>query len=194
MKTKIILLFSLAVLVQSCIPSIHPLYTKEVIVFEESLLGTWANEEGETWLFERGYRESLFSKKTDDSYSLTIEESEESVGYKVFLAKLGDYYFFDFYADYEEYSKFEIAPLIRTHTFGKVELEQGKLKIYLFDGDWLKKLFEQKKIRIKHEILGDGNILLTAPPVDLQKFVIKYGDEEEAFIDPLELTKQKTSE
>ena len=171
MKMKIILLFSLAMLIQSCIPSIHPLYTKEVIVFEESLLGTWANEEGESWLFEKGYAKPLFSEKIDDSYSLTVKENDEPVGYKVFLVKLEDYYFFDFYADYEEYSIFEIAPLIRTHTFGKVELAQGKLKVYLFDGDWLKELFEQKKIRIKHEILGDGNILLTAPPIDLQKFV-----------------------
>ena len=47
MNTRKLLFYLLAVLLGSCVPvmSLHPLFTKEHLVFEEKLLGTWADDD-----------------------------------------------------------------------------------------------------------------------------------------------------
>ena len=45
---------------------------------------------------------------------------------------------------------------------------------------FLKTLFEQNRARLEH-VERDDQILLTAQPEDLQKFIIKFSDEEKAF-------------
>jgi len=66
------------------------------------------------------------------------------------------------------------------HTFAKVNIENDSIAINWFDSDWFKENLESNKIRIKHE-KNSANILLTAQPKELQKFVSKYSNDEDAF-------------
>ena len=50
------------------------------------------------------------------------------------------------------------------------------MKIYFFDIEWLEQLFKQRKIRIKHEVMEEDIIVLTAPTAELQEFVRKYAE------------------
>jgi len=79
-------------------------------------------------------------------------------------------------------ASFHIVPV---HTFAKLKVTSNQLQINWFDQDWLEKLIKENKIRIHHEYNGDY-ILLTALPKELQKFVTKYVDSEEAFKDGIE--------
>jgi hypothetical protein len=103
---------------------------------------------------------------------------------------LGGAYFLDFYLedflgdeDVLTLASFHIVPV---HTFAKLEVERDKLIINWFDQEWLEDLIKENKIRIHHEN-NDDFILLTAKPKELQKFVSKYLNSEEAFEDGLEV-------
>ena len=179
MKNKLILALAVGIilLMQSCIPSLHPLYTKNQLVFDESILGLWSDGPDQKWEFVRG---------DGQNYNLTYTEKDKSVKYKVHLILLGDSYFLDFYLNENLDDNF-ITPLIPSHSFAKIVEEEGKLSIYFFDYEWLEKLFKQRKIRLKHEVIDDGTIVLTASTEELQKFVQKYAHEEAAFVEPSRL-------
>jgi len=74
-----------------------------------------------------------------------------------------------------DFHKVPVHSIVKLNITDKVELNW-------IDPDWLKKLFEQNTIRIRHENNG-RNILLTAKPQELQKFLIKYSDEQTAYED-----------
>ena len=176
-KTIIISTLALAAALNSCIPSLHPLYSEDKLAFREEVLGEW-QKGGETWAFSRG---------DGKYYELVYSDEDERAEFKVHLVRLGNHYFFDFYNTENRCSNDDglaIAPLLATHSFAKVEFDKNDMKIYFFDIEWLEKLFEQRKIRIKHEIMEEDIIVLTAPTADLQEFVRKYAEEEQAFMSP----------
>ena len=181
MKLRNWIWLALVVLVQSCIPSLHPLYTDDTLVFEPALLGTWTDSEG-TYVFE------TLKPKT---YLFTYLQGPDQQQYEVHLVKLGADYYLDFYL-YRKDSFFPdedavLAPLIRTHSFAKVNWSQNTMEISHFSElDWLQDLFDQRKIRIKHERIDD-EILLTAAPKELQKFFLKYADDPNIFTEAIPL-------
>ena len=61
----------------------------------------------------------------------------------------------------------------------------------MMDREWIEKLFDENKIRIKHEVI-DGDAVLTASTDDLQKFFTKYVNDKDAFLDPDILTPYET--
>ena len=221
MKTKNVVLFLVLVVVlfQGCIPSLHPLYTKDKLVMKQEILGTWIDNNSEdfdnlsfssegipvvkdtskqipgVWIFEASDK---------GGYQLIYyDEKGVPAGFDVHLVKLGDDYFFNFYpGELEEEEKnheaFDIRPdkfnnlegfhYFPVNTFAKVTFDNEVLSISLFDGDFLGKLLDQNRIRIKHEKTDYGYIL-TAQPEELQQFIMKYADDEKAFPEPLVLTK-----
>jgi len=180
MKLRNWICLGLVILVQSCIPSLHPLYTPETTVFENAIMGTWAGED-QTYIFEKG---------KGKSYLLNCISNDEVTKYEVHLVKLGLNHFLDFYAYEPDNILSEddgIAPKIRTHTFAKISWGHNSLEIRHFaEVEWLEQLFDQRKIRIKHEIVGD-DIVLTAGPKELQKFFLKYADDPHVFTEVLPL-------
>jgi hypothetical protein len=217
MNTKlfVLALFLSSFFIQGCIPSLHPLYTKDSLVYIEDILGIWTdadmtqddkklqitlndvnNDMPEMWSFEKG---------DDSSYKLIhVDGDGRAARFDVHIVKLGENYFIDFYrddpnkSDKEKYdfgfnsdklNGLEAFHLLPVHTFAKLEITDSHLKISMFDGDFLKKLFKEKRIRLKHEEVDD-NIVLTAQPKELQQFIMKYGNEKEAFIEPTTLKRK----
>lgn len=192
MKTRIlILVFIIAVFLSSCIVySFYPLYTEKDLFANEILTGKWMDDEGTEWNFEHAY----FGKKVPEnidstSYTLYLKDKDEKQSeFSVHIIKLGGHYFLDFYMeefvddDNLDLAAFHIIPV---HTFAKLKISDNELNINWFDQDWLEDLISENKIRIHHENNGDI-ILLTAKPDELQKFVTKYVNSEEAFKDGLE--------
>ena len=185
MKRNLVLII-LAVFIlflAGCVPSIHPLYHEEDLVFKYQILGAWQNDDNEN-LWE-------FKKSGDKAYKLIFYEEGTNSEFIVHLVKLGDHYFFDFYPGGNEHLKISSllsVHLLPVHTFAKVEFENNKILIYFFDNDWLDKLLKQRKIKIAHEETQDYNVL-TASTDELQKFVTKYAGDTDAFISPIVLIK-----
>ena len=177
MKKYHYILLGMALLLPSCIPSLHPLYTPETLVFEPTLLGEWRD----------GSDIYTFKKAGEKGYILESKEGDDMRPLLVHLVKLGPDHYFDFFEapssdgilSDEGYG---VAVKVPTHTFAKVIIRDGELEIRHFaETEWLEDLFEKRRIRIKHEILQDGTIVLTAGPEELQKFFLKYANDPNVF-------------
>ena len=119
---------------------------------------------------------------------------------KVELTKIGADYYLDFYPYYSESENRFSVNSIHTHTFAKVIFEGDKLTLNHFNIIEIEKLIKNKKLRLKHEILGattmkDGemdytdNMVLTASTQELRAFITKYSDNEDLFDATEELTR-----
>ena len=197
MRTKNILgVILVTFLVGGCsIYALHPLYDTSTLIFDTSLLGTWIDDDGNEWNFEKA------SKPDDDeiqklglnenTYLLTYTENEKPAQLYAHIVKLEDNLFLDLYPgdNYDEQIGNDLlaSNLLPIHTFLKIEINKNELTFHPFDAEWVDDLFEYKKIRIAHEnvaYFGFTLRVLTASTAELQKFVTKYQNEKEAFEEP----------
>lgn len=198
MKNKIGLLLLIALLFQGCIiHSLYPLYTAETTILDKNIEGFWgypsSNENADC---PQGL---LFEKVQDQNfYYLTTCEDGVSSKFETHLVKIGKYTYLDMYPMREhprekgKENKIGVTDfhLIPTHSFARVTVNENKLVMESFNTKWLEDLFKQRKIRIKHEVIRDDEIVLTASSKDLQKFVLKYEDEKKAYDDGDEYIKK----
>ena len=195
MKTRNFILISLVIfLMTGCfVKSLHPFYKENEIIFKKELLGNWAGNDSSVWKIEQGMKfTGLFKPDTpDNAYLITYTDKKGIAKFKVHLFQLGNHCFFDFYPEEVESTNDLMAfHLVPMHTVAKVELSMGKIVIQWYNEEWLIELFKQNKIRIAHEKIpniegksGEDNIqvVLTASTNDLQKFMLKYMDDPNAF-------------
>ncbi len=214
MKTKAILfLVTLAIVLSGCtVLSFYPLYSEDVLVIDDRIIGKWFTTESkqlfggapeDTLIWEISFPEEIQAKMShnpfgnrDDNisnvytYKLVVYDPSEPTKQVIFmthLVKLGSRFFIDFFpVDWEENCNSALLAihLMGVHTFARIDMGE-QLTIQWFDGDHLEKLLNENKIRIRHEYNG-AYTLLTAKPEELQKFVLKYADEEDAFSEGLQ--------
>ena len=180
---KLMFTLGLVLLLTGCVPSLHPLYTEEDLVYDPALVGTWTEEESEdTWTFR---------KIGDTAYDLIYTEEGVPARFEAHLVKVGEFLFLDTYPGEPDIKNdFYLIHIIPAHIFLRIEIEGDVLRYAMLDLDWLKKMISEKKVDIGHEEM-EGGILLTAPPKKLQAFLSKYAEDEKAFPDPRELHRQK---
>lgn len=167
------LLTVLALLLPGCIPSLHPLYTKEDSVFEPQLLGPWVQDDGKNqW---------TFTKEGEKAYSVVYTEDGNPAKFDGHLVKLGNALFLDLFPkDPPIKNHFYGMHLVPAHTFLKLTLHQDQLRMAAMNPDWLSKKMEAGEVTIKHEKI-EGAVVLTASTGELQEFVGMYADDREAF-------------
>lgn len=194
----------IAVFLSGCVVfSFYPLYTDKDLFPNDILTGEWIekpdegsnlNDNEDTWCFVHPYLDEKKKAERDScSYVMTLHSMEDGKEvnsvFLVHIVKLGGQNFLDFYLkDYPDDGELRLSTfhVIPVHTIAKLTEENDVLKINWFNPDWLAKLIRENKIRIHHEE-NDDLILLTAKPHELQKFVTKYVNSEEAFKKGLEV-------
>ncbi len=108
----------LLILISGCIPSIHPLYTKDKLVTVKELSGVWSDAPGDitfnkkqkigdeekdvkvTINQQEGDRPEIWKFKVadDKQYQLIHTDKEgRTAAFEIHVVKLGDNYFMDFY-------------------------------------------------------------------------------------------------
>ena len=176
----------IALFLSGCVVySFYPLYTEKDLFPNDILTGNWLDDDGTEWNFEHAYYGKKVIENIDStSYVLTMDVKDyRKSEFRVHVVKLGGHYFLDFYLDeFLDDDNLDIASfhIIPVHTFAKLSVEENLLQINWFDQEWLEDLIKENKIRIHHE-KNDDFILLTAKPSELQKFVTKYVNSEDAF-------------
>jgi hypothetical protein len=210
MRTKQLAFYCLAALLAGCVPivSLHPLFTKDEITFDEKLVGTWVedgNNPEATWEFTQ-LRESdavgiLEPWRGDIAkfYHLSVSAKDGGKGsFAACLVKLGDRRFLDVFADRfpsdEQdpekmklvYNWFFFQPL---HTFIRVDSLGDQLVIRMTDDDRFKELTEAEPTAVKFEMV-DKRPILTASTKDLQAFVTKYAGDDRLFPNDLTLVRK----
>jgi len=155
------------------VTSVHPLYFEENVVYDPALLGTWSEKgENEAWLFKKG---------KDNTYQLFIFDEESSGEFEARLVRLGDYLFLDIFPEEQQSGNVLYnLHMVQMHSFIKVSIEEDVLHLTPLDKEWFDTMMKQKKITIRHE-KRDDLYVLTASTKELQEFVLKYADNEEAF-------------
>ena len=97
------------------------------------------------------------------------------------MTKIGGETYLDFYPYKINKGTFG-GNFIKAHSFAKMSVDEGQLSLHMFDGDSIQDLVKNRKIRLRHEKLGDdGEIVLTASTAELRSFIEKYGDDPELF-------------
>lgn len=216
MNTKnVLFLIVILIMAQSCtIFSLNPLYHEEDLLELPELQGVWQDTDdgGEYVSLEKLENKRyvfryMEEQGTDIDGSGTEGGSEaepsvnkaaeaylmDTVSFEAGILKLGDHYFMDLYPYYDE--EFDEADylfrgFIPTHSFLKIDWDHEYITLYTFSYDRLKELFEQNRIRIRHQTFEDY-IVITASTDELQKFISKYADDEKAFDDPGKFRKIK---
>ncbi|MHC4745123.1 MAG: hypothetical protein ACYS8Z_24670, partial [Planctomycetota bacterium] len=80
---------------------------------------------------------------------------------------------------------------VPVHTFIKVDLTESTLTMRLTDDDLMEELLEQDPNAVKHVVLDDDRLILTASTKELQAFVLKYGDGDKLFEEPTVFKRKK---
>ena len=218
MKTKKLLFYLLAGILGGCIPvlSLHPLFNKKDVVFDDKLLGTWVDDSNSpktTWDFKR-------ADANENAYRLIYSDEEDEKGlFVAHLVKLKDKLFLDVHLGesptdmIEKQNRTEVPGkvkdpnkfdswlyntllLIPAHTFIKIDSIDPNLTMRLTDDEKMNKLFEQDPNAVEHTSTEDKPVLtvLTASTQKLQAFVLKYTDDDRVFSNEVVLTRKKTKE
>jgi len=69
--------------------------------------------------------------------------------------------------------------------------DRNSLTITRFADSYLRNLIDKKQIRIRHEQRLDGSYVITASTDELQQYVLKYGEVNEAYEDNKTFTRIK---
>lgn len=168
------------ILSTGCIPSLHPLYTEEDLVFEPGLIGQWTEDDSkEIW---------VFSKVNSDEYKLVHTDKDGIHGtFSAHLLKIKGNMFLDLFPEINgsskkenSFYKFHFYPV---HTFLYVKQIEPTLQMCFPNPEWIEKLIEENPKAIRHEVVEDDVIILTAGTKELQAFWLKHFETKEAFCD-----------
>ena len=198
MKARKFLFYIVPFLLGGCVPvlSLYPLYTKEDVVLEKKLLGTWVddvNSPETTWEFNR-------IDEPENAYKLIFTDEDGKKGsFVAYLLKLQDRLFLDIYPSdlpWEPddpnkmdwpYNSFFLVP---AHTFLRINSIEPQLKMRLALESKIEELLTEDPNAVKHMTIGE-RLVLTAPTRDLQAFVLKHVDSDKLFTDEITLIRKK---
>lgn len=168
--------------------SLHPLYhTSDLLVYDE-LVGTWKNE-GDDDVFV------VIDTIGDQKYEFMLVDDGDTALFEMGLLKLNDRHFIDLYppedcsfigdSDCESW-ELMFKNYIPVHTFMKCDFNSQRFVLTEFDNERLLNLFQQDRIRLEHEMIGEDEdyVVITASTNNLQKFITRYSNDDEAFNDP----------
>lgn len=197
MKTKsiVIIAFLLTFLMSGClVKSLHPFYSEKDRLFRQELIGKWMDQDSMIWTFSQTtISEFMGEVEEDDSYEVVLEDpsgEEKESWFRVNLFELKGATYLDFepHVDDNIGDHFAALHFVPTHSVARVEFfGEGNFSFVWYDEEWLNELFEQNRIKISHEVINthnslyDQSYILTADTKELQKFLLKYGEEINVF-------------
>ena len=187
MKIRIVISIALMIaLLQGCIvKSLHPFYFQHDVIFKKELLNTWVDQDGGKWKINK-------SKEHPSAYEMHwMGEGDKDVIFLLHLFQIGDNLYLDllpYSTNTDNLSLFDLH-MVASHSIAKLILiNKDEAQIKWYNEKWMRTLFDQNRIRIPHETIveqdsEENQYILTASTEELQKFILKYGDDDEAFDD-----------
>jgi len=189
--------FALLLILSGCLTTLHPIFTEKDLAYDPKLTGTWNTEnqgnKGKVVISNLATENSLelpgnISTIKQKGYFIRYQDStgKTSEQYIAFLARIGKHLYFDYYpADKKEDRKLDEffgVHFVKMHTSYRVDISKdGSFELTQLDEGYVRKLIDEKKIRISHEIDADDNTVITASTKELQQYLLKYGDEPSAY-------------
>jgi hypothetical protein len=147
--------------------SLYPLYTAKDVVADLPLEGKWADAEAkDVWDIRRG----------GDVYIATDPSNKNDEPIEMRVVRLGEQSFLDLTSNN--------APslAIAAHLFGRIRMTGDQMQIQVISDAWLEKKARETGLPLLE--LPDKDVLLTAPTADLQRFILRYAGDPDAFEKP----------
>jgi hypothetical protein len=196
MKTRsIVSIIFVAAMMSGClVKSLHSFYDESDVVYKPELNGKWLDDDSSKWVisrysFSKGW---LKGDSLDNSYLVELyEDSIRPSKFNSHLFKVDGLWYLDFLPIKEkgEQELYDIH-LVPAHSLARVRFDSNdRMAISWFNEEWLRKLFEENRVKISHEVIqsdepGKGTqYILTASTGELKKFIVKYGNDPNAFSD-----------
>ena len=190
-----VILFAVVLCLAGCLTTLHPIFTGKDLITDPRLIGNWEKAKDKSKVI---YRQPNVNELNNLSPALQseagkiymLDEKDEQGDirstYYAFIVKLGKYYYMDYYPASEKERQsadnFFAAHYIPMHSIYRIEFKNNNsFDVRRLDGGYLEKLIKNKQIRIRHEVMEDGGIFITAPTEELQQYLIKYSDVPEAY-------------
>jgi hypothetical protein len=177
MKVKVSLYCMIVIIVgiAGCLPSLHPIYTEDTLIFDEGLIGKWLEDDGNIWEFRR---------TGEKEYEMRISGIEKTL-FVAHLVDLEGLIVLDLYPGdnktLDEIDDFYKVHLIPAHTFMKVELYGSKLQLQFVDTDDIANILNNDPNLLEYEMINEGEddkkMVLTDTPERLQMFFIEHANE-----------------
>jgi hypothetical protein len=186
-RSKFIILFLVLASMTGClVSSLHPFYKDQDKYFDTTMVGYWMDGDSAIWtIFPNRVSESFMGpEKPDSTFRITYYEDEDHYSIlKGTLFRLNGVDYVDFLPQPDEdhcTSDLTSYHFVPVHTLARVQYCRDSILLYWYGDDWLDDLFEQQRIRIKHETVYDSDRdrhVLTAGTEELQKFILKYAND-----------------
>jgi hypothetical protein len=144
--------------------SVYPLYTAKDVVTDLPLEGKWMDPDGkDVWEIRRA-GDCYVAINASDAHDEKVE---------VCLVRLGTRHFLDLTASDRP------SLSVGGHLFCKVAVSGEELRVQTVKSEWLEKKARDSGLAFVE--LPDKDVLVTAPTAELQKLVLRYADDPEAF-------------
>jgi len=164
-----------------CVPSLHPIYFEQDVIFDPKLIGLWTYESGES---------VEISRLNDKSYQIVYTNPPEqgpSAGFFVGrLVNIDGSMFMDLTPKDPIKSlgpvanSFYRSHIVFAHSFVQVIQTEPTVRIRQLNAGWLDKITQGNPQAIQH-VKIDRRIILTATTKELQTFLLKHVKTEGAF-------------
>ncbi|MFY0688790.1 MAG: hypothetical protein JXQ90_16570 [Cyclobacteriaceae bacterium] len=129
-----------------------------------------------------------YADKKIEGYLMTQidKSSHDTLKFKLHVAKIGEAHYADFYPveEGDGYQMFAAQNFLAVHTFSKIKVSESGLEFTSFDAEKLLDAFKANKIRLRHEMRTDEEVLITAKPEEIQKFIRTYSKNSDVFDSP----------
>jgi len=183
-----IIIIGSVVLLSGCgIFSLHALYKDENLIVKNELIGTWQSIGDDDFAV-------MIDSIGHSKYEFVMIDGEDTAAFEMGLIQLKNQYFIDLYPQEEcsfpsgencDMIEMLLRNYIPVHTFMKLDYLDGTLILTEFDNERLIDLFANNRIRLPHEMINeDEYVVITASTDDLQKFISRYANDDEAFNEP----------
>ncbi|HAL45376.1 MAG: hypothetical protein A2Y12_19050 [Planctomycetes bacterium GWF2_42_9] len=174
-RIQIAAFYILIIILGGCVPSLHPLFTENELVFDANLIGKWSEpNSSEYW---------QFSAAANNKYDV-IYKDEQGIGkFDGLLGKIGNETFLDLFPKDINLpgNDFYKAHLLGAHIFLKINLQSNGLSLLAMNPENMDKLLTQDPNAIKNE-KANGRTVLTASTKELQYFIRRYSNDPNANI------------
>jgi hypothetical protein len=193
MRNLLIALGCLFLLSACNLRSLNPFFTEDMVVFDNDILGVWANEtEGQEWKFS--IEKDILAESTEpDSIGMLLELREGNQTFQFLAVQFEaekSAYLNLFPIVEEDHENFWLSHFIPAHGLLKIELKKDKLLLHIPDFDVAKDLLESEDIGFSEVGLVEDHLLITDESENLVEFVKALGKKKKGFDKEIELTRK----
>ncbi len=174
MNAKTITLFSMIIILCSCLQSLHPFFTNDILITQDEITGKWLDASGNEWEFSKNAGQK--------NYSLIYKERGKETELTVNVFIINGKTFIDLYLKpgyLKNNNSLYDFTLVPVHLLVNIEITRDILKLNFINLDFIKEYVKTMKDKIKFEENGTiYGFILTDDSENIVMFLktIKFDD------------------